>query len=311
MFELEDGGRKIPLHPRDVPTALGEGALRLRPARAPGRELEELPRDPGNVWSRATLDPGAPQFSLGNTTGTPTDNTAHCSLMAERCGGKLDSFVMTKRGATLMGKLLCALSLVLCLAAPAYAQDWGIEDYLKNLPEKFKTFEGDYAAPSKETTVIDEKNGYAGYLKAPGGTDMSFEMALFRSKNAPPLVVVSNERSDMQCSSYETFFLRRVGNRWVEVKDEVLPPLDLGMFWDDPRAAGRLAKIVTAPPASAFRFEPPRRGTQMKVGLEVCDYFDEDPPEATLKEFNRLKETARPIRLAWDSHGGKFKLVRR
>ena len=41
---------------------------------------------------------------------------------------------------------------------------------------------------------------------------MSFEMALFRSKNAPPLLVVSNERSDMQCSSYETFFLRRVGN---------------------------------------------------------------------------------------------------
>ena len=30
----------------------------------------------------------------------------------------------------------------------------------------------------------------------------------------------------MQCSSYETFFLRRVENRWVEVKDEVLPPLD-------------------------------------------------------------------------------------
>ncbi|MET0650036.1 MAG: hypothetical protein ABW208_25795 [Pyrinomonadaceae bacterium] len=209
-----------------------------------------------------------------------------------------------------MGILIGTLSILLCLAIPAYAQDWGISDYLKNLPEKFKTFEGDFSPPSKETTVIDEKNGYAGYLKAPGGTDMSFEMALFRSENAPPLVVVSNERSDMQCSSYETFFLRRVGNRWVEVKDEVLPPLDPKMFWEDPRAAGRLAKIVSVPSASAYHFEPPRRGTQMKVRLEICDYFDEDPPEATLKEFNKLKETARPIRLDWDSQGGKFKLAK-
>ena len=209
-----------------------------------------------------------------------------------------------------MGMLIGTLSILLCVAIPAYAQDWGISDYLKNLPEKFKTFAGDFSPPSKETTVIDEKNGYAGYLKAPGGTEMSFEMALFRSKNAPPLVVVSNERSDMQCSSYETFFLRRVGNRWVEVKDEVLPPLNLKMFWDDPQAAGRLAKIVSVPSASAYHFEPPRRGTQMKVSLDICDFFDEGTPEATLKEFDRLKETARPIRLDWDSQGGKFKLVK-
>jgi hypothetical protein len=209
-----------------------------------------------------------------------------------------------------MGTLIGTLSILLCLAIPAHAQDWGISDYLKNLPERFKTFEGDFSPPSKETTVIDEKNGYAGYLKVPGGTDMSFEMALFRSKNAPPLVVVSNERSDMQCSSYETFFLRRVGNKWVEVKDEVIPRLDPGMFWDDPQAAARLAKIVSAPLSSAYHFGPPRRGTQMQVRLDICDYFDEGTPEATLKEFDRLKETARPIRLDWDSQGGKFKFVK-
>jgi hypothetical protein len=190
------------------------------------------------------------------------------------------------------------------------AQDWGVSDYLKNLPEKFITFEGDFTPPSKETTVIDEKNGYAGYLKVHGGTDMSFEMALFRSQNAWPLVVVSNERSDMQCSSYDTFFLRRVGNKWVEVKDEVLPPLDPSMFWDDPRAARRLAKIISVTPTSDYHFEPPRRGTRMKVSLEICDQFDEDPPEATLKEFVKLKETARPIRLDWDSRSGKFRLAK-
>lgn len=48
----------------------------------------------------------------------------------------------------------------------------------------------------------------------------------------------------------------------------------------------------------------------MKVRLEICDYFDEGPPEATLKEFNKLKETARPIRSDWDSQSGKFKFVK-
>ena len=216
----------------------------------------------------------------------------------------------TEAGYNLMRSLIGSLSILLCLAIPTYAQDWGISEYLKNLPEKYKTFEGDFSPPSKETTVIDEKDGYAGYLKVPGGTDMFFEMALFKSKDAPPLLVVSNERSDMHCSSYETFFLRRVGGKWVEVKDKVLPPIDPGMFWDDPHAAGRLAKIVSVAPASAYNFEPPRRGTRMRVRLEICDYFDEDPPQATLKEFDKLKETARPIRLDWDSQSGKFKLVK-
>jgi hypothetical protein len=209
-----------------------------------------------------------------------------------------------------MKKLMGFLPLLLCLAIPAYGQDWSISDYLKNLPEKYKTFHGDFSPPSKETTVIDEKNGYAGYLKAPGGSEMSFEMALFKSENAPPLVIVTNEQSDMQCSFYETFFLRRVGNKWVEVKDKVLPPIALKMFWDDPQAAARLAKIVAVTPDSAYHFAPPRQGTQMKVSLEICDYFNEDPPEATLKEFVKLKETAKPIRLGWDSKSARFKFIK-
>jgi hypothetical protein len=209
-----------------------------------------------------------------------------------------------------MKSLICFLSILLCVSVPAYAQDWGISDYLKNLPERFKTFEGDFVSPSKETIIIDEKNGYAGYLKVPGMPERYFEIAIFKSRNAPPVIVVSNERSDMQCSFYDTFFLRRVGREWVEVRGEVLPPLSPGMFWDDPRAAGRLAKIVTVRPSSEYHFEPPRRGTQLKVTLEFCDYFAEDPPEATLEEFNKLRAAAKPIRLEWDSKSGKFKLLK-
>ena len=50
--------------------------------------------------------------------------------------------------------------------------------------------------------------------------------------------------------------------------------------------------------------------TSMKVTLETCDQSDVDPPEATLKEFDKLKETARPIHLDWDSRSGKFKVVK-
>ena len=209
-----------------------------------------------------------------------------------------------------MKSLFGSLSILLCLAMPGYAQEWSISDYLKHLPEKYKTLTGDFHPPSEQTTVIDEKNGYAGYLKVPGRAEMSFEMVLFKSSNAPPLVVVTNEHSDMQCSSYETFFLRRVGREWVEVKDKVLPPIDPMMFWEDPRAVRRLAKIVAVTPPSVYHFEPLRRGTQMRVSLAICDYFDEDLPEATLKEFNQLRATARPIRLDWDSKSGKFKLMK-
>ncbi|HZG51014.1 MAG TPA: hypothetical protein VEZ40_02660 [Pyrinomonadaceae bacterium] len=209
-----------------------------------------------------------------------------------------------------MKRLLGSPSILLWIAIPASAQDWSVSDYLKNLPEKFKTFAGDYNQPSVQTTIIDEKNGYAAYLKVPGRTDAFFEMAIFKTRNAPPVVVVSNERSDMQCSFYETFFLRRVGREWFEVKDKILPPLDPGMFWDDPQAAGRLAKIITGTLPFTYHFEPPRRGTQLKVALEICDYFDEDPPEATLKDLDKLKETAKPIRLDWDAKSGRFKLTK-
>lgn len=82
------------------------------------------------------------------------------------------------------------------------------------------------------------------------------------------------------------------------------------MFWDGQQAAARLAKIVSVPPASAYHFGPPRRGTQMKVRLEICDYFDEGPPGATLREFDKLRETGRAVRLDRDSRSGKFKFVK-
>ena len=192
-------------------------------------------------------------------------------------------------------------------------KDWSIADSFKNLPKKYKTFGGDFLPPSKETTVIDEQNGYAAYMDSPPRANFEpfpiFEMALFKSQTKPALLVVVNTKSDSVCTEYETFFLRRVGNNWTEVKREVLPPLDLKMFWDAPQSADRLLKIIKES-AITYHFEPPRQGTQMKVSLEICDFLEDDTPKETVNELSKLIESAKMIRLDWDKQNGQFKFAK-
>ena len=166
-------------------------------------------------------------------------------------------------------RIILASVFIFITAFSAQAQkrdvkDWSIADYFKNLPEKYITASGDFLKPSKETVVVDEKNGYAAtYLNSPPQMESGralypiFEMALFKSQTKPALLVVANTKSDSVCAEYETFFLRRVGNNWTEVKREVLPPLDLKMFWDAPQSADRLLKIIKES-AITYHFEPPR-----------------------------------------------------
>lgn len=190
------------------------------------------------------------------------------------------------------------------------ADDWSIADYVKNLPEKYITTHGDFVPATAENIVVDEKNGYADYMISPPSVTeippyAAFQMGLFKSKTKPPLLVVSNYRSDEICDDYETFFLRRVGNDWMEVKSEVVPPMNLKMFWNAPQSANRLLKIIKESSISYY-FEPPRQGTRMKVSLEICDYLKDDAPEAAGDELQKLSESTKPIYLDWDKQNGKF-----
>lgn len=216
-------------------------------------------------------------------------------------------------------RIILAAVLVFAATFSAQAQkpaaDWKIADYVENLPEKYKTFGGDFSSPSAETTIVDEANGYAAYLNfAPQPESNNppfpiFEMALFKSQTKLPLLVVSNMKSDSVCTDYETFFLRLVGGKWTRVEREVLPPLDLKMFWDAAQSAARLLKIVKAS-ATSYHFEPPRQGTRMKVSLEICDFLEDDAPQKKSDELTKLIETARPIYLEWDKQNGKFKFAK-
>lgn len=205
---------------------------------------------------------------------------------------------------------------VLAAQAQIPAADWSIADYFKNLPEKYLTASGDYAKPSAETVVFDEPNGYAvahlngvRQIEPDEPTYPIFEMALFKSQIKPPLVVVANSINDHVCTDYETFFLQRVGSKWTEVKREVLPPMNLKMFWDATQSAARLLKIIKES-STSYHFKPPRHGTRMKVSLEICDYLEDDVPEETGKELRKLIESAKPIYLEWDKQNGKFKFAK-
>lgn len=214
------------------------------------------------------------------------------------------------------------LFLIFAVTTPARAQkpdakEWGIADYVKNLPGKYITASGDFEKPSAENIVADEQNGYAVAYEfsppRPEGDDKApptWEAALFKSRTKSPLLVVANRQSDSVCTDYETFFLRRVGDNWKEVRREVLPPLDLQMFWDEPRAAARFLKIVERDNSTSFHFEPPRQGTRMKVSLEICDYFLEVTPLKQVDELRKLMETTKPVYLSWDKQTGKFVLAK-
>lgn len=215
-------------------------------------------------------------------------------------------------------RIIFAAGFIFITAFSAQAQkrdvkDWSIADYFKNLPEKYKTFDGDFSPPSKETTVIDEPNGYAAYMDSPTGGNFNrfaiFETALFKSQTKPPLLVVANTKSDHVCTKYETFFLRCAGDNWTRVEREVLPPLNLKMFWDTPQSAERLLKIIKES-AVSYHFEPPRQGMRMKVSLEICDFLEDDTPPEKVDELSKLVESAKPIYLTWDKQNGKFNFAK-
>jgi hypothetical protein len=210
---------------------------------------------------------------------------------------------------------LAFVSSVSAQAQKRVAKDWSIADYFKNLPEKYITASGDFMPRSNETAVIDEKNGYAAYLSSPPQPESGnppfpiFETALFKSQTKPPLLVVVNQISDSVCTEYKTFFLRRVGSDWTEVKREVLPPMNLKMFWDTPQSAPRLLKIIKES-STSYHFEPPRQGTRMKVSLEICDYLEDDTPREKVKELSKRIESAKPIYLTWDKQNSKFNFAK-
>lgn len=197
--------------------------------------------------------------------------------------------------------------------------EWTIGDYLKNLPERYKTYSGDYPKPPpKEAIVLDEENGYASIMRTPSdgvqtfdGEHAIFEMAIFRRAKGDPLLVVSNEISDSVCVRYETFFLQRRGNSWLDARSQVTPQLSAEMFFKGAKLAAKFQatnKKIDNSQNLELRFEPARRGTRMPVALNICDYVP-DKFEGKIT-FDKFIENARSVFLDCDKQEGVFKLTK-
>jgi len=220
------------------------------------------------------------------------------------------------RSAMVVAGTLCYFS-----AASFFAQEkaWTVDDYLRALPEKFKTYSGDFERePSRDRTIKDLKNGYIAYLDkvpAAGGSSPAFpvfEIAVFKQASGEPLVVVSNYRYDMVCTTHDTFFLRKQGSEWVDVRAKVLPKLSAGMFFTQAdlgrkfeSANKEAGNVESAAGWFYLHFSPPRHGTRMKVALDICDHVPEEKPELSFDEFEAKQK---PVWLEWEQKKGTFKV---
>lgn len=211
-------------------------------------------------------------------------------------------------------KILILTLCILSLFIPAFGQKssgWKISDYLKNLPQEYKTFSGDFQTePNDETTLIDDKNGYAAYFSQPKNDENAypiFEIALFKKSNGEEILVISNLKSDPVCSEYETFLLQRKGDNWIDVKAKVLPEFTAQMFFDSANTAKEFIetqKKVGNSTELNLHFSPPRQGTKMNVKLEICDYVpDELSGEVS---FQKFLDSSKTISLDWNKSKGVF-----
>jgi hypothetical protein len=205
--------------------------------------------------------------------------------------------------------------MLLFLISTAFSQhkaSWTISEYLQNLPHEYKTFSGDFQSePNTETTLVDEKNGYAAFYDRPIVNKEAypiFEIALFRKANGEALLVVSNMLSDPVCTFHHTFFLQKSENKWIDVESKVLPKLPPRLFFDSVKTANyylELQNKLDNSPELDLYFAPPRFGTTMKVKLDICDYLPDNFSEKV--DFEKLEQKTRTVSLAWDKKSGTFK----
>ena len=198
-----------------------------------------------------------------------------------------------------------------------------ISDYLEKLPKKYITYSDNFDASSESSkTVIDNENGYAAFIDTSSDpSETFFEMGLFNSQNGEPTLVISNHKKNDVCSIYETFFLQKKGDEWIDVKSEVAPVLELSMFFSNPVYAKKYKEMKELYGDRFGRFYYqyvlPKKGTRIKVDPLFCEWDEPAtspaPPSAPqsvpASEDDEILNSAEAIYLEWSKNKGKFEVV--
>lgn len=179
-----------------------------------------------------------------------------------------------------------------------------IIDYFTLLPAHYLTFGSSYHdhyffdGHKNFLSVIDRRNGYI------ADENRQFEAALFRRADERCLLLVSNRLdAGMRSTEFDTYFLNydHSARTWTDVSKEVLPELSAALFFSDPEVIKLLEESTDNDIEYAYRFEPPRRGTDLKVRLEINQSRYAAPATARALEAER-----RSIVLRWNREMGIF-----
>ena len=162
--------------------------------------------------------------------------------------------------------------------------------------------------------IVDNTNGYLGFISADDHQETAFQMALFKDTSERDLIVIHTHgyvcADIFDCARTEerkTLFVRYEDDTWADVQSLVLPDIDIDLFYNDTT----LASIVKRYASYAIAYDLPRYGLSVRLHLEICDDYVnfDDPLHPVVSDdlIARLLQERKDMWLTWDRDMGLFR----
>ncbi|MEI2738096.1 MAG: hypothetical protein V9F01_04875 [Chitinophagaceae bacterium] len=201
---------------------------------------------------------------------------------------------------------------LLLLAGGAAAQNDNsgndIETYFNQLPDSC-FYLCDWRKGMAETGIrtVDIRNGFISFKRRKDEIDF-FQAAVFKGSNSKRFVAVSTRECEaFACFNPRSYFFLRQKEGWVQADSVLTGGVNLQFFYSDTSVYPLLEKYKGY---FHYNYILPRKGTTIKVELEVCDYITEDHPEVTDTQYLQLVKKKQPVLLVWSRLTNRFRLVK-
>lgn len=210
-------------------------------------------------------------------------------------------------------KVYSAVIMILLLQAGSAAaqKDNGrqdIETYFSQLPDSC-FYLCDWRKGMAETGIrtLDNSNGFISFKRRKEETDF-FQAALFKGSNNKRFVAVSTRECEaFACFNPRSYFFQRQRQGWIKADSLMMADADLQLFYRDTSFYPMLEKYKGY---FHYNYILPRKGTTIKVELEVCDYITEDHPEVTAALYQQLVKEKQPVLLVWNRKANRFRVMK-
>lgn len=154
---------------------------------------------------------------------------------------------------------------------------------------------------------MDIKNGFISFKRRNEEIDF-FQSAVFKGSNSTKFVAVSTRECEaFACFNPRSYFFQWQKQGWRKADSLLMPAAYLPLFYQDTLVYPLLEKYKGY---FHYNYILPRKGTTIKVELEVCDYIKEDHPEVTDVNYQQLIKEKRPVFLVWNRQTNSFRLMK-